>query len=311
MVADYGHGAYHVFRPGGVLDRMVRFPSELVQEITGHGMTLQGDTKGYLLRAEAGGTLLGHPYRALTASGGETPDGGFSYRASQCEGPRVLERLGIDGNLTRVEEIARAWVPADVEQACMAPAFAPKLLFDVLPDGGFAFSDSTGYAIKFAAADGTIVRVATRPIEARTVTEEVRDEYLDRQVAEVEREMEFADLPPELRTQMREVYDYEGSLEYARTYPVHGEIPVIDDLRTTWTGAVWVRRTPEDGYPREDHVVRQRGDRIRIQHLSGAAFAHRRHRRRRSLRGDVPATKRSRHVRGLRARRAGRLRGEG
>lgn len=28
VVADYGHRAYHVFRPGGELDRMVRFPSE-------------------------------------------------------------------------------------------------------------------------------------------------------------------------------------------------------------------------------------------------------------------------------------------
>lgn len=53
---------------------------------------------------------------------------------------------------------------------------------------------------------------------------------------------------------MHEVYDYEGRIEHARTHPVHGEIPVIDDLRSTWTGGVWGRRTPEDGYPREDHM---------------------------------------------------------
>ena len=53
---------------------------------------------------------------------------------------------------------------------------------------------------------------------------------------------------------MHEIYDYEGRLDHARSYPVRGEIPVIDDLRTTWAGAVWVRRTPEDGYPWEDQV---------------------------------------------------------
>ncbi len=254
VVADHGHRAYQVFRPGGELDRIVRFPSEHAQEITGHGMTLQGDARAYLLRAEAGGTLLGHPYRVSTASGGENPEGGFTYRLTQCDGLRVLERLGIDGNPVRVEEVARAWVSPDVEQACVAPAFAPKLLFDVLPDGGFVFSDSTGYAIKFAASDGTVVHAATRPIRARTVTEEVRSAYREWQVAEVEREFDFSDLPPELRTQMRETYDYDGRLEHARTSPVHGEIPVIDDLRTTWTGTVRVRRTPEDGYPREDQV---------------------------------------------------------
>ena len=82
----------------------------------------------------------------------------------------------------------------------------------------------------------------------------MRDEYREWQVAEVERELDFPDLPPGIRTRMRETYDYEGRLDHARSYPVRGEIPVIDDLRTTWTGAVWVRRTPEDGYPWEDQV---------------------------------------------------------
>ena len=54
---------------------------------------------------------------------------------------------------------------------------------------------------------------------------------------------------------MREIMDYDGWLSVARSYPVHGEIPVIDDLRTTWTGSVWVRRTPDGGYPWEDHVA--------------------------------------------------------
>ena len=255
VVADYGHSAYHVFRPGGELDRMVRFPSELEQEISGPEMTLPGNMRTYLLRAEAGGTLLGYPYRTLSSSGGETPDGGFSYSAKPRDGPRVLERLSIDGNRIRVEEIVRAWVPAEAEQASRAPAFTPKLLFDVLPDGGFVFTDSTGYAIKFASSDGTIVRVVTRPIKTRTVTEEMRDQYREWRVAETEREFGFGDLPPELGNQMREALSVDAMLSDAQSYPVYREIPVIDDLGTTWTGGVWVRCTPEDGYPWEDHVV--------------------------------------------------------
>ena len=68
-------------------------------------------------------------------------------------------------------------------------------------------------------------------------------------------EFGYSDLPPEARDQMREAMNYEDWLDEARSYPVHGEVPVIDDLRTTWTGGVWVRRTPEDGYPWEDHVA--------------------------------------------------------
>ena len=256
VVADLGHRAYHVFRPGGELDRMVRFPSEGEQDPSGLGTTLPGNRRTFLLRAEAGGTLLGYPYLTLTVSAGETPDGRFSYSARPGPGPRVLERLNIDGNPVRVAEIAKAWVPAEAEQGSRrVPAFTPKLLFDVLPDGGFAFSDSTGYAIRFAASDGTIRRVVTRPIMARTVTEEMRDQYREWRVAEVEEEFGFNELPPEARSQMREIMDYDGWLSVARSYPVHGEIPVIDDLRTTWTGSVWVRRTPDGGYPWEDHVA--------------------------------------------------------
>ena len=265
VVADHGHRAYHVFRPGGELDRMVQFPSEREQEPSGAGRNLPGNRRTYLLRAEAGGTLFGYPYRTLTVSVGETPEGGFSYSARPRPGPRVLERLSIDGNPVRVEEIARAWVPAEAEQATRVPAFTPKLLFDVLPDGGFAFSDSTGYAIKFAASDGTIRRVVTRPIMARTVTEEMRDQYRERRVAEAEEEFGFNELPAEARSQMRAVMDYDGALRAARSYPVHGEIPVIDDLRTTWTGSVWVRRTADGGYPWEDHVAGSL--------LSGLAFS--------------------------------------
>lgn len=247
VVADYGHRAYHVFRPGGEFDRMVRFSSETEPESPG--------ARTYLLRAAAGETLLGYPKRTVTFLQGETPEGGVSASIRQREGPRVLERLGIGGNAVRAEQIVSAWVPAEVEPVNRVPAFTPKLLFDVLPDGWFVFTDSTGYTIKFATSDGTVVRVVTRPLEARTVTDEIRNHYRELRVAKVERDFGYSDLPPEVRDRMREAMNYEDWLDEARSYPVHGEVPVIDDVRTTWTGGVWVRRTPEDGYPWEDHVA--------------------------------------------------------
>ncbi|MDE2873888.1 MAG: hypothetical protein OXU69_14315 [Gemmatimonadota bacterium] len=39
-----------------------------------------------------------------------------------------------------------------------------------------------------------------------------------------------------------------NNIENVRFYP---EIPLVDDLRATWEGTLWVLRTPEDGYPSE------------------------------------------------------------
>lgn len=252
VVADYGHRAYHVFRPGGELDRMVRFlgfPG--TGEPSRPGENPQDGRRTYFLRAQAGGMLIGQVKAIATFT---VLGGGIVGSMQQREGPRVLEQLNIDGNSVRAEEIVRAWAPATAEQSNRVPAFTPKLLFDVLPDGGIAFSDSTGYAVKFATSDGTMVRVLTRPIGARAVTEAMRDQYLESRVAKVEQDFGYNHLPREQRDRVRSSVGYEGMLEEARSYPVSSEIPVIDDLRTTWTGAVWVRRTPEDGYPWEDHL---------------------------------------------------------
>ena len=241
VVPDHGHRAYHVFRPGGEFDRMVRFPSgpgnesaepnELLN-LLGRGASISASSSFPLQRGEAGGTLLGYVYSTLGTEAAVAADGSRSLRFGSRPGPRVLERLSIDGSHARVEELVRAWVPPGTERRPL-PAFAPKLLFDVLPGGGFVFSDSTGYAIKFALPDGTIDRVLTRPGDARAVTEEERDRYQE------QRELETDDT----------------FFEFDPDYPVFARIPIVDDLRATWTGGVWVRRTPRDGYPWEDHVT--------------------------------------------------------
>ncbi len=256
VVPDYGHRAYHVFRPGGEFDRMVRFPSGAGNEpaeanqlpTLGRGFSASGSSSFPLQRGEAGGTLLGYVYRTLGAYAAVTAEGGRSFRFGSRPGPRVLERLSIDGSHARVEELVRAWVPPGADRHPV-PAFAPKLLFDVLPGGGFVFSDSTGYAIKFAMPDGTVDRVLTRPVEARAVTEEERDRYHE------QRELHNAELKRRFAGRRGSVVVDDSFFEFDPDYPVFARIPVVDDLRATWTGGVWVRRTPQDGYPWEDHVT--------------------------------------------------------
>ena len=256
VVPDYGHRAYHVFRPGGEFDRMVRFPSGAGNEpaetnelpTLGRGFSASGSSIFPLRRGEAGGTLLGYVHSTLGVNASVTADGGRSLRFGSRPGPRVLERLSLDGSHARVEELVGAWVPPGTDRNPV-PAFAPKLLFDVLPGGGFVFSDSTGYAIKFAKPDGTVDRVLTRPVEARAVTEEERDRYHE------QRELEAAELRRTFAGRQGSVVVDDSFLELDPDYPVFARIPVVDDLRATWTGSVWVRRTPQDGYPWEDHVT--------------------------------------------------------
>ena len=254
VVLDQGHRAYHVFRPGGEFDRMVRIPSgrgsQLPEpnQLPTPGRALSMNSSFPLQRGEAGGTLLGYVHRTLGAHATVTEDGGMSITFPSRPGPRVIERLSIDGSEASVEELVGAWVPPGSERFPV-PAFAPKLLFDVLPGGGFVFSDSTGYAIKFAMPDGIVDRVLTRPIEAREVTEEERDRYQE------QRELENEELERQLRGRQGPLRVDDSFFDLDPDYPVFARIPVVDDLRATWTGGVWVRRTPQDGYPWEDHVT--------------------------------------------------------
>ncbi|MXX35787.1 MAG: hypothetical protein F4107_11235 [Gemmatimonadetes bacterium] len=266
VVPDYGHRAYHVFRPGGEFDRMVRFPSAHGDEPAepnqlpgpGRDFSTSSSTSFPLQRGESGGTLLGFVYRTFGAHATVTAEGGRSMTFGSQPGPRVFERLSIDGRQARVVELIGAWVPPGTERLPV-PAFAPKLLFDVLPGGGFVFSDSTAYAIKFAMPDGTVDRVLTRPVEVRAVTEEERDRYND------QRQLENAELNRRLRERSGSVVVDDNFIELDPDYPVFPSIPVVDDLRATWTGGVWVRRTPQDGYPWEDHVT---GGTIRPAHFN-------------------------------------------
>ena len=79
--------------------------------------------------------------------------------------------------------------------------FEPEILFDALPTGGVAFSDSSDYAIKLTDASGSISHILRRPIRPLAVTERMKDaererlleEASDRQATALEDDPPLAD----------------------------------------------------------------------------------------------------------------------
>ena len=95
-------------------------------------------------------------------------------------GPRGLERLTLGSRGTTAEPIVKAGevrAPGPGEATSGATEeprrFDPGLLFDVLPDGSVAYSDSAGYSIKLVASDGAPIGTIARPIRPEPVTTEV------------------------------------------------------------------------------------------------------------------------------------------
>ena len=176
----------------------------------------------------------------------------------QTEGPREVERVQLGGENARSSPVVMGWSPpgagrttaiafdlgddeaSGLEGSGDPPiAFLPKLLFAALPGGRIAYSDSSAYEIKLAGPEGQLERVLRRQLTERRVTRSLRAEYHRWRLARIKAEQDgdFAEL------QYRQV----GKLEY---YPV---VPQIDAVRATWDGALWVLRTPEDGFPWEEN----------------------------------------------------------
>ena len=104
-------------------------------------------------------------------------------------------------------------------------AFRPDFHWGVLPDGSVAFSDSSTYTVKIAAADSGVVRVLRRPIRPEPVTDRLMRAERRRQLDELQADAE----PGEDLRDERERID---NLEF------HPVVPVIRGLAMTWDGLV-------------------------------------------------------------------------
>ena len=226
LVGDMMRG-YHVFRPDGEFERTAR------------------EDGGFMVMTRAGL----RPERT-------------GSQAAVVRDERSLLRIDLSSTEVEAQVLVEAWAPraptdfpdggVDFEEVLDMVGeewgFEPEVLFDAMPEGGVAFSDSSGYAIKLLDASGAISRVLRRPIGPLPATEQ-------RKRAERERRLEQessrqvtqlgGDPPPEVLAMIDRYREAQrAGVENMRFYP---EVPVIAAIRVTWDGALWIERSTEPG----------------------------------------------------------------
>ena len=256
IVGDMAHRAYHVFDPTGRFLRMVR----------GGMGTLQGSETGGV--ATTAGAAVLHEIQVDPRGGAvysvEVPEILVSsLGASEVPSDyRPIYRHSLGSAEARTETVVRAWrpqlnpredtykLPGKVPVSISNPdgsskrledilgemtrprTFEPRTLMGVLPDGGIVYTDSSVYALNVVAGDGGgLIRTITRPFRPQPVTSRIEEEY--------KRQME------EMTGQTGDTggQSFSFSIGMARFYP---EIPVIQEISTTWEGRIWVMRQGDE-----------------------------------------------------------------
>ena len=151
---------------------------------------------------------------------------------------RYVLSYDLGGDEAAVDTAASAWKrPSDRQ------VFAPELMAGALPGGGIAFSDSSAYAIKFAAPGGLVTRIVTRPLRPRPVTNRMRTEEIERRLKALETRQPTAG-DPAMQAAVQSVIEAQrAGIESMEFYPV---MPVVLALRTDWEGTIWVRRRGDE-----------------------------------------------------------------
>ncbi|WP_419163992.1 hypothetical protein [Candidatus Palauibacter sp.] len=223
LIQDVMHMGYHVFGPEGDFHHMVR------------------DEMGRDMRPDRIGarTVVGASWRRADDTGRSIVR--FDLSSDEVSGRTLL---------------VEAWAPRPGDEGRGAPesledfvdevwGFEPALLFDVLPSGDIAFSDSSAYAIKLADRSGAISRVLRRPISPLPATEAIRQAERDRRLAEARNWEATAGGAESLRELGRALAAARvAKVETMQFFP---EVPVIAALRATWDGTLWVQRSTEPG----------------------------------------------------------------
>ena len=255
VVADMGHRAYHIFDANGDFERMVRFGGDPTYTVIGPHMAQRG-TDGLVTSAE--GQRVAISVRSVAgAEPSERPD----------PTTRPIERVDLSGEEIAKDTIAQGWLLASADPTSGIsrsaggasvsfggtsgpPEFSPDLYWGVLPDGTVAFSDSSTYAVRIAAAETGVVRILTRPFPPEPVTDRFVRAERDRRLKEL------ADTPDDELDGPRIVLNGEvvtigaEDLRKSRREDIEDlrfftEVPVIRDLRTSWNGMIWVQRRGE------------------------------------------------------------------
>lgn len=259
-VADGGHNAYQVFSPTGELEHFVGMGGGggPLAAMTTMRMDIRGTPDGGALVAQGMPNMLGGMFDAIAEmTGGETDD-------DDGVDDRGLERLDLSGDVIVAVPILQTWsLPSEpAEELTMedmtdvsavlrqtigqATQYLPALLWDLLPDGTIAYSDSSAYAIKLVDADGATSIVVQRALDPEAVTPRIRTATIERRIEEMQ---ENAESVPAMARGMMEMFagDYmEGMREGLEDAPFFPEVPVVRAVRATWDGSLWIQRRGEE-----------------------------------------------------------------
>ncbi len=256
-VADMGHGAYQLFDPAGELERMVNIGGDdnPLLAMTAMRMAIRGAPDGGSLFAQGMPNMIGGLSGAMAEMMGmevETPD-----RVDD----RGIERLDLSAEVVAAEQVLQAWSPrsepapelsasdlTDVSAMMGSMAgqithYEPALLWDLLPDGTIAYSDSSAYAISLLAPDGSVRAVLTRPLRPERVTPRIRAATIEQRFEDAQANMEAI---PEAMRGLMDVMGGDVIREGIENAPFFDEIPVLRAIRATWEGSLWVQRRGEE-----------------------------------------------------------------
>ena len=262
VIVDDRHRAYLLFGPDGSFERAIRFAIEGASE------TASAET---VRSAREGETLFLTRSPAASFSGGEvsveTGDRTI-YRVSLDEADEAVAGPFAEGWEARPERevTMEAADPSDMFGALgdAFTGFVPDLVFDVLPGGGVAYSDSSAYAIKMQSTSGAPERVLSRPLRPEPVTEPLRERARARMVEAMESSAtgevngrSLDDLPPALRAEVAAMLEemVAGMRDAVANAGFMPEVPIVRDLRTTWEGMIWVQRWGSDPLDQIDAQV--------------------------------------------------------
>ena len=270
-VLDLGHFAIQIFTPEGGFERLVKMaggrgPAAM---FTGARTGLKADPLGNALIAPGPPAAMGRMAELIGDALGEdveVPDAGVDERG--------LERLGLDGDVVSATPILQGWkVPReeapelnvdDIEEFADGlmggiRQLEPGFHWDLLPDGGVAYSDSSAYVIKLAGREGEESGVLRRPLSPEAVTERIREGTIAYTLRTLKEEFEKQSLDPELAGLLEGAADMMPDLmktmqEQVEKQGFYHEVPVVRGVRATWEGALWVQRRGEEAWDDEGPI---------------------------------------------------------
>ncbi len=242
VVGDMGHGAYHLFDDAGSFLRMVPWGDDGAPSSgqsmralrTGNAVLLTASQTRITMSSRSSGSA--RPGEASSRPVVRVAFGESDFAADtpvHAWKPPRPESGGIDAPDFEVE--GRRFSFDALGSLAMPTVFEPPLLATSLPSGAIVYSDSSTYRLNVTSPDASeVVRVVTRPLEPKPVSDALKDAFRERRGGRggAQIRIQGSDRNDAIQFEMPE----------RQFYP---ELPVLIDLEATWEGRIWVQRRTE------------------------------------------------------------------